>query len=228
MARRGDGIYQRGRTWWLDFVPRGNRHVVRIGSNVNRTVAKEIAQVERGKILRGEAGIEKKRKDVPFDEAAKLFESWTTTNNKESTARFYKDRAMLAKTFAGKKLSEMSTSDLEDYKGKHDRRRTRASSGLGRFEGLNPISKVSRFRKSPGQIRFLEWGVEARLLEAAKEPLRTILLCGLDAGLRLQAEATTLVGDRLPPRYAHRRQCLLEERADPSRPGDRSLPATRF
>ena len=41
MARRGDGIHQRGRTWWLDFVHRGDRHVVRIGSNINRTVAKE-------------------------------------------------------------------------------------------------------------------------------------------------------------------------------------------
>ena len=45
MARRGDGIYLRGKTWWLDFVHRGERHVLRIGSNINRTVAKEIASV---------------------------------------------------------------------------------------------------------------------------------------------------------------------------------------
>jgi hypothetical protein len=25
MARRGDGIYLRGRTWWLDFVHKGAR-----------------------------------------------------------------------------------------------------------------------------------------------------------------------------------------------------------
>jgi hypothetical protein len=29
MARRGDGIYLRGKTWWLDFVHRGERHVLR-------------------------------------------------------------------------------------------------------------------------------------------------------------------------------------------------------
>ena len=42
MARRGDGIYQRGKTWWLDFVHEGRRHVVRIGKGINRTVAGEL------------------------------------------------------------------------------------------------------------------------------------------------------------------------------------------
>ncbi len=31
MARRGDGIYQRGKVWYLDFVHEGRRHVVRLG-----------------------------------------------------------------------------------------------------------------------------------------------------------------------------------------------------
>jgi hypothetical protein len=39
MARRGDGIFLRGRTWWLDFRHDGQRHVVRIGKGINRTVA---------------------------------------------------------------------------------------------------------------------------------------------------------------------------------------------
>ena len=57
MARRGDGIYQRGKTWWLDFTHRGGRHVVRLGKNISRTVAGELARVQRGAILKGEAGI---------------------------------------------------------------------------------------------------------------------------------------------------------------------------
>lgn len=31
MARRGDGIYLRGKTWWLDFTHRSARHIVRLG-----------------------------------------------------------------------------------------------------------------------------------------------------------------------------------------------------
>ena len=67
MARRGEGIYLRGRTWWLDFVHQGQRHVERIGKNINRTAASEIAQVKRAAILKGEAGIGRKRADLTFD-----------------------------------------------------------------------------------------------------------------------------------------------------------------
>ena len=67
MARRGDGIYLRGRTWWLDFRHNGTRHQERIGRGINKTVAREIAQVKRAAILKGEAGIGKKRKDISFD-----------------------------------------------------------------------------------------------------------------------------------------------------------------
>jgi integrase len=51
---------------------------------------------------------------------------------------------------------------------------------------------VERFRQPDPRIRFLEWEEEARLLAAAEEPLRTIILCGVDAGFRLAAEALTL------------------------------------
>ena len=39
MARRGDGIYQWSKTWWLDFTHEGKRHVVRLEKGINRTVA---------------------------------------------------------------------------------------------------------------------------------------------------------------------------------------------
>jgi hypothetical protein len=44
MARRGDGIYLRGKTWYLDFVHEGKRHVGRIGKGINRTAAGEDGQ----------------------------------------------------------------------------------------------------------------------------------------------------------------------------------------
>jgi integrase len=116
--------------------------------------------------------------------------------------------ATLAKTFEGKRLSEITANAIEDYKRTRvdgERGRVAVNRDLstlralynrmidfGRYEGPNPVSKIARFRESPGRIRFLEWEEEARLLKHAKEPLRTVLLCGLDAGLRLEAEALTL------------------------------------
>ena len=72
MARRGDGIYQRGKTWRFDFVHEGVRHHVRLGRNISRTVAAEIARVKRAAVLKGEAGIGgPKGKDQLFDGAVK-------------------------------------------------------------------------------------------------------------------------------------------------------------
>jgi hypothetical protein len=53
MARRGDGIYLRGRTWWLDFMHDGRRHVARLGKDINRTVAGCAWVADRAAICRG-------------------------------------------------------------------------------------------------------------------------------------------------------------------------------
>ena len=80
MARRGDGIYLRGKTWWLDFTHRGERHVTRLGKNISRTVAGALARVQRGAILKGVAGIGgPKGKDPLFDDAVKEFVAWAQT-----------------------------------------------------------------------------------------------------------------------------------------------------
>ena len=61
MRQRGDGLTlrkgKRKDTFWLEFVHFGERHRVRLGSNINRTVARELAAVKRAAILKGEAGI---------------------------------------------------------------------------------------------------------------------------------------------------------------------------
>jgi len=60
------------------------------------------------------------------------------------------------------------------------------------FEGKNPVDDV-KFLKEPKQrLRFLEPDEERRLLDAAAEPLRTMILVGIHCGLRLRSEALTL------------------------------------
>ncbi len=118
MARRGDGIYQRGRTWWLDFTHEGKRHVARLGKGINRTVAGEIARVKRAGILKGEAGIGgPKRPDLTLDKAGELFLTWAEANKRRRTIRTYRqcvDRITVA--FPGRRLRELRPFDLERYK----------------------------------------------------------------------------------------------------------------
>ena len=85
MARRGDAIYLRGKTWWLDFTHQGQRHAIRLGRNINRTAAGELASVKRAAILKGEAGIGEKRKDLPFEKAAAKFLEWAEANKRFKT-----------------------------------------------------------------------------------------------------------------------------------------------
>ncbi len=209
MARRGDGIYQRGKTWWLDFTHRGERHVARLGKNISRTVAGELARVERAAILKGEAGIGgPKRADVTLENAAELFLAWSDANKRPRTRRTYRQCVeRLKAAFPGRRLSEISAFDLERYK------RGRIEAGVtvmvnrelqclralynrcrewGKYEGDNPAARVKPLRESRGRLRFLEPTEEDALLAGAGEPLRTMLLVGIHAGLRLQSEALTL------------------------------------
>jgi integrase len=209
MARRGDGLYLRGKTWWLTFMHEGRRHQLRLGKRISRTVAGELAQVKRAAILKGEAGIGRKRADLSFDEAAEAFLAWADANKRPRTAQTYRQCVKaLAVSFAGRRLSTIGAFDVERHK------QARLKAGVrvmvnrerevlralynrcrewGKYEGENPVVTVKGVRESEGRLRFLEPDEEARLLAAATAPgLRAIIFAGLYAGLRIESEALTL------------------------------------
>jgi integrase len=216
MAHR-DGIYQRGNAWWLHFNYAGERYQLSLGRGITRKVAKELAQVKRVAIMRGEAGIGRKKKDILFDRAAEDFLTYVEANNRPNTLASYQTSIrQLAGFFGGKHLGEITAFLIEKYK------LTRLETGARRFhrskgarvainrelaclstlfnrsmtwkkyEGQNPVRGVKRFEESRGKVRFLSEEEENRLLAAAAEPLRTIILVGIHAGLRIFSEALTL------------------------------------
>ena len=208
MARRGDGIYLRSKTWWLDFMHDGKRHVVRIGKGINRTAAGEIARVQRAQILKGEVGIGRKRADVTFDQAKTEFLKWADANKRPRTARTYRQcLEALERSFTGKRLSAISAFAVERHK------RERLEAGVrvmvnrelavlnalynrcrewDKYEGDNPTAKVKPVKESEGRLRYLDHAEERKLLAEAREPLRSIILTGIYAGLRIESEALTL------------------------------------
>lgn len=208
MARRGDAIFLRGRTWYLDFRHKGVRHALRLGTNISRTVAKELASVHRGAILKGEAGIGTKAKDLTFDDARKKFEAWAEASKKPGTVQHYQEcLRSLAQSFSGTPLSKLSTFTVE----KHKQRRIQAGARVcvnrelavlkslfnrcrewQLFEGENPVPSVKMLKEPRQRLRFLEPEEEHRLLAACTEPLRTLILVGTNCGLRLKSEALTL------------------------------------
>ena len=208
MARRGDGLYLRGSVWYLDCRIAGQRHVTKLGKGINRTVAGELASVKRSAILRGEAGIGKKKRDLSFDEARKRFETWAMSNKKPGTAQAYREcLRRLSESFTGKHLSEVSPFLVEKHKQRRIQAgaRVRANRELATlkavfnrcrewklFEGDNPVTSVKMVKEPRQRLRFLEREEEARLLVECHEPLRTLVLMGTNCGLRLKSEALTL------------------------------------
>jgi hypothetical protein len=152
MARRGDGIYRRGRVWYFDAVINGTRYVEKIGRGINRTVAAEIAQVKRAAILRGEVGIRKQKPkplDIAFDDASRAFLAWVATNRKPGTVVFYTNcLAILARTFGGKKLSEINLMDIEQYK------RSRVTGARGQGGGKSGSLELMGHRDIKMTLRY--------------------------------------------------------------------------
>jgi integrase len=60
------------------------------------------------------------------------------------------------------------------------------------FEDDNPVYKVRLVKEPRRRLHYLEPEEEHRLLGAAPEPLRTIILVGIHCGLRLHSEALML------------------------------------
>lgn len=208
MARRGDGLYLRKKTWYLDAQINGERYQKRLGKNITRSVALELAQVQRGAILRGELGIGKKRKDIDFVAARKKFEDWATASKKPGTTHYYKEcLRRLSESFAGKRLGSISPIDVERHKQIRIQSgaRVRANRELAvlkalfnrclewkLFEGDNPVTGVKAIKEPQQRLRYLEPEEEDRLLAVAPEPLRSIIIVGIHCGLRIRSEALTL------------------------------------
>jgi integrase len=209
MARRGDALFLRGKTWYLCANISGVRHQLRLGKSITRKVALELAQVQRGAILKGELGIGKKAKDLSFDEARKKFEAWAEASKKPGTFRHYQCcLRQLAKSFSGTTLGKLSTFAIEKHK--QGRVAVGALVVINRelsvlrslfnlckawqlYEGENPVENVKMRKEPQRRLRFLEPEEEVRLLAACgEEQLRSLILLGVHTGLRIQAEALQL------------------------------------
>ena len=148
------------------------------------------------------------QKDISFEKAAEEFLKWAEANKRPGTVQFYQYcLKALNGPFAGKKLSEIHPFLIEKHK------QTRIAAGYlvavnrelaclsalfnrcrdwKKFEGENPVRSVKRINEPQNRLRFLTDEEEERLLRTAADPLRTIILLGIYAGLRIRAEAFTL------------------------------------
>ena len=179
--------------------------------------------MQRAAVLKGEAGIgpKPKLKDSTFETAKTEFLKWSEANKKPRTHRGYRNfLTRLAGSFAGSRLSEIDPLSVERHKHARIKAGARIAANrelavlkamfnrcraLGLYERATPEIRLTKEPKT--RIRFLSDDEEVRLLAAAGEPLRTIVLVGIHTGLRT-------------PR-PHRRGGLCEERPHAEGPAER-------
>lgn len=219
MARRGDGLYLRGRVWYLDTRINRQRFVTRLGKGISRSVAAELASVKRSAFLRQEAGIGTKKKDILFEDAAKRFVEWCEAGNvRPRTLTTYKKCVgQLNASFNGKPLSQIHSFAIAAHKKRRQASPIRANRELqllrrifywcmGQktplYEGLNPLKRskdnqdsIRFYEESDGKNVNLEPEESARLIAAASEPIRSMIVLALNTGVRLASEGLTLEWD---------------------------------
>ncbi len=206
--RRGDGLWLRGKTWMLDIRHQGQRYVMKIGHNINRSTAQEIAAIKRAEIFKGEVGLTNKPEPLTFDEAAKLHLQRVRTDCKPRTITgAEKGIKKLTEEFGGWPLERITEIDLQRYKAKrleqgkknpkakkdgkvtcnHELARLNAifNDAPGSKNRDNPVEDVKSFRVETTKGRILTPEEEVRLLGACHDRLRPMVAFALDTGFRL-------------------------------------------
>ncbi len=208
MARKGDGVYKRGDTWRLDCIINGRRYIRTLGRKIKRSAALDIATIKRSEIVKGIAGAGEAKKDFDFSDAVKMYSDWVEANKAESTQRTYKQQLDNLKTeFGSLKLSQITAFAVEGYKRRRAKddapvcanrevERLRAvfnwMAKYAKYKGENPASKFEKIKESKGKDRILSLEEEDGLLAHASEPVRSLIVIGLNCGIRVKREGLTL------------------------------------
>jgi integrase len=197
----GDGIYKRGKSYYIDLWCNGERYVECLGE-VRRTFAKEEAKRRKTAML--ENRLRPKAADPLFEKFIDKYLAEVSINKAlKSHTRDRVSAVHLKRFFAGRRISRISETSIHQYK--RDRRGEIIAknpdgslASINRELGLlshafnvaklpNPVKGVKRFEEF-GRERFLDEEEERRIFKAVGEiapklePLFRILI---NAGYRL-------------------------------------------
>lgn len=199
-------IYQRGKSWYYDFVHKGQRYTGCFG-HVSRTTAKEELARKKTEVIEGKLNPAKTRKSPRFDAFVEEYLEWLKANRKPLTfQRVGEALVNIRPSFGTKRLNEITAWDMERYK------RVRKEAGkqpgtinleLATLKAIlnkavtwkklvdHPGKEVKALKVANERTRFLTEEEEARFLTASSPALRRIVEAGLLTGFRRQ-ELTTL------------------------------------
>src|SRR5215204_2417946 len=106
-------IYLRGKSWYYDFVHKGQRYTGSFGP-VSKTVAKEELARKKTEVIEGKLNPAKTRKSPRLDAFSEEYLSWVKMNRRPETFRRVNRTVRLLLTFfSTKRLNELTAWHLE-------------------------------------------------------------------------------------------------------------------
>jgi integrase len=199
-------IYLRKKSWYYDFVHKGQRYTGSFGP-VSRTVAKEELARKKAEVVEGRLNPAKARKSPRFDAFADQYLDWMKANRKPLTvARVATTLERVKACFGQKRLSDLTPWHLEQFK-KVRKEEGRAPGTINLDVSVvkallykaqewgklaeHPVKHVKLLQNPRQKTRFLSEEEEARLLAACSPALQRVVTVGLLTGFRRQ-ELTSL------------------------------------
>lgn len=187
--------YQRGQTWYVDYYYDGRRIRRRVGSEKD---AENALAAIKADILRGEYRFKKDRK-IRFEDFAKEYLDYAKIN-KRSWGRDESSLKRLLPHFKDMLLSKITPRHIEEYKKKRLDDKVKAGTinrelaslkhmftiaeKLGKFDDKNPVKKVEFFQERQYVMKILDREEINRLIDAAADHLKPILIIALNTGMR--------------------------------------------
>ena len=187
-------IYQRGKTWYVDYYYDGRRIRRKVGSEKD---AENALAAIKADILRGEYRFKKDRK-IRFEDFAKEYLDYAKIN-KRSWGRDESSLKRLLPFFGNMLLSKIAVRHIEEYKRMRlDKVKTGTinrelaslkhmftiAEKLGKFDGKNPVKQVKFFQERQYVMKILDREEINRLIDAAADHLKPILIIALSTGMR--------------------------------------------
>ena len=196
------GVYQIGKSWYLDFYYAGRRYKESIGA-VNRTVAKEKLIVRKREVIQGT--YKPKKLEIPFEKFRQQYLEYSESNKMPSSAqRDENSLKHLQRVFDGKRLSDISPFLIEKFKTM--RKGEGAAPATINHElaclrhlftmavkwgkaSTNPGREVKLLKEPEGKDRILTYEEEKRLLDYVRsgvksKHLEAIIITALNTGMR--------------------------------------------
>lgn len=199
------GIYLRGKSWYYDFVHKGQRYTGSFGP-ISRSTAKEELARKKAAVFEARLNPAKAVKSPRFDTFAAEYLEWVQANCKPMTIDRIRQTLKRLGTFVGsKRLNELTPWHFEQWK----KRRKDEGKAPGTinielmvwksllYKALawgklaeHPGKAVKLLKNPPHKTRFLSEEEEVRLIIECSPAFRLIVQAGLLTGFRRQELAS--------------------------------------